>query len=46
MSSKRKRIAVFGCSFTSRYRRNLCRCFNIAAEELDLDMYYFHIIMK
>lgn len=46
MSSKRKRIAVFGCSFTSRYRSNLCRCFNIAAEELDLDMHYFNSLGK
>ena len=46
MSSKRKKIAIFGCSFTSRYRRNLCRSFNIAAEEFNVDLYYFNSLGK
>ena len=32
---RRKRIAVFGCSLTSRYKRDLCRALNIAAEEFN-----------
>ncbi|MCR5122818.1 MAG: GGDEF domain-containing protein [Ruminococcus sp.] len=42
MCRKRKKIAIFGCSFTSRYRKDLCRTFNIAAEEMNVDLYYFN----
>lgn len=44
--SRRKRIAVFGCSLTSRYKRGLCRALNIAAEELDVDLFYFNTFGK
>lgn len=46
MNRKRKKIAVFGSCFTSRYRRNLSRSFNIAAEELNVDLYHFNFIGK
>lgn len=39
---RRKRIAFFGNSLTSRYRRNLCRAFSIAAEEADADLVFFN----
>ena len=39
---RRKRIAFLGNSLTSRYRRGLCRSFNIAAEEKNVDMVYFN----
>ncbi len=42
MEKRRKRIAVFGCSLTSRYRKYLCRAMNIAAEELDVDLVIFN----
>ncbi len=42
MCKKRKKIAIFGCTFTSRYRKDLCRTFNIAAEEMNVDLYYFN----
>ncbi|MBR4556895.1 MAG: hypothetical protein IKO15_05380, partial [Clostridiales bacterium] len=43
---RRKRIAVFGCSLTSRYKRDLCRALNIAAEEFDIDLIYFNSFGK
>lgn len=39
---KRKLIGFFGSMLTSRYRRNLSRAFNIAAEELNVDIIYFN----
>ena len=42
----RKRIAVFGCSLTSKYKRGLCRALNIAAEEFDIDLIYFNFFGK
>ena len=39
---RRKRIAFLGNSLTSRYRRGLCRSFNIAAEEKNIDLVYFN----
>ncbi len=38
----RKRIAFFGSNMTGRYRKNLSRAFNIAAEEIDVDIVYFN----
>lgn len=46
MDNKRKKIAVFGSCFTSRYRKNLSRSFNIAAEELNVDLYHFNFVGK
>ena len=42
--NRRKRIAFFGNSLTSRYRRDMCRSFNIAAEEKNVDIIYFNSI--
>ena len=42
MGKKRKRIAFFSSNLTGRYRRDLSRVFNIAAEELDLDLVIFN----
>ncbi|MBR6315973.1 MAG: GGDEF domain-containing protein [Lachnospiraceae bacterium] len=39
---KRKRFAIFGCGYTSRYRHSLCRAFNTAADELGVDLVYFN----
>ena len=46
MNSKRKKIAIFGSCFTGRYRQNLSRSFNIAAEELNVDLYQFNSLGK
>lgn len=42
MINSLKTIAVFGCQFTSRYRQNLCRAFNTAAEEFGVNLVYFN----
>ena len=42
MENKRKKIALFASNLTGRYRRNLSRAFNIAAEELNLDLVIFN----
>ncbi len=39
---KRKRFAIFGCGYTSRYRHSFCRAFNTAADELGVDLVYFN----
>ncbi|MBP5553571.1 MAG: GGDEF domain-containing protein [Lachnospiraceae bacterium] len=39
---KRKRLALFGSSLSSRYRRILSRAFSIAADELDVDLVIFN----
>ena len=39
---KRKRLALFGSSLSSRYKRILCRAFSVAAEELDVDLVIFN----
>ena len=46
MINSLKTIAVFGCSFTSRYRQNLCRSFNMAAQELNVNLVYFNSLGK
>ena len=46
MNAKLKTIAFFGCCFTSRYRQNLCRSFNIAAEELKINIVYINSLGK
>lgn len=46
MNTKRKKTAVFGNCFTSRYRSTLPRAFNIVAEELNMDLYYFNFLGK
>ena len=43
---KRKRLALFGSSLSSRYKRILTRAFNIAAEELDVDLVIFNAYGK
>ena len=43
---KRKVFAVFSCGLTSRYRQNLCRAFNTAADELGVDLVYFNSMGK
>ena len=40
--NKRKRVALFGSGLTNRYKLGLCRVFNIAAEELDMDLVIFN----
>ncbi|MCR5251822.1 MAG: GGDEF domain-containing protein [Lachnospiraceae bacterium] len=39
---QRKRFAIFGSNLTSRYKRSISRVFNIAAEELDVDLVIFN----
>ena len=46
MNTKHKKTAVFGNCFTSRYRSTLPRAFNIVAEELNMDLYYFNFLGK
>ena len=46
MTSRLKTIAFFGCSFTSRYRQNLCRSFNNVAEELKINIVYINSLGK
>lgn len=46
MINSLKTVAVFGCSFTSRYRQHLCRNFNTAAEELGINLVYFNSLGK
>ena len=43
---KRKRMALFGSSLSSRYRRILSRAFSIAADELDIDLVMFNAYGK
>ncbi len=43
---KRKRLALFGSSLSSRYRRILSRAFSIAADELDIDLVIFNAYGK
>ncbi len=43
---KRKRMALFGSSLSSRYRRILSRAFSIAADELDIDLVLFNAYGK
>lgn len=42
MNERRGRIALFGSNLTSRYKRSLCRVFNLAAEEYDYDLVIFN----
>ncbi len=42
MNDQRRRIALFGSNLTSRYKRSLCRVFNLAAEEYDYDLVVFN----
>ena len=44
--NKRKRMALFGSSLSSRYKKILVRAFNIAAEELDVDLVIFNAYGK
>lgn len=46
MGNGHKRIAIFGSCFSGRYRKELVRAFNIAAEELGVDLYYFNSLGK
>lgn len=46
MINSLKTIAVFGCSFTSRYRQNLCYNFNTAAEKFGVNLVYFNSLGK
>ncbi|WP_295085255.1 GGDEF domain-containing protein [Ruminococcus sp.] len=46
MTAKLKTIAFFGCSFTSRYRQNLCRCFNKIAEDMKINIVYINSLGK
>ena len=46
MKAKLKTIAFFGCSFTSRYRQNLCRSFNNVAQELNINIIYINSLGK
>ncbi len=46
MKTQRKKIAFFGCSLTSWYKRSLCRVFSIVAEELDVDLVFFNTYGK
>ena len=39
---KRKKVALFGSGLTNRYKMGLCRVFNMAAEELDMDLMIFN----
>lgn len=41
-----KNIAVFGCSFTSRYRQNFCKSFITVAEELGVNIVFFNSLGK
>ena len=43
---KRKRLALFGSSLSSRYKRILSRAFAIAADELDVDLVIFNAYGK
>ena len=42
MGKQRRKIAIFGSGFTSRYRKPLATAFNVAAEEYDVDVYLFN----
>ena len=42
----RKKIAIFGCNYTSRYRHDFSRAFNTAADELGCDLFYFNSLGK
>ena len=42
MEKKRKRIGIFASNLTGRYRKNLSRAFNMAAEELNVDLIIFN----
>ena len=44
--NRRKRIALFGNNFTSRYKRGLCRAFTLAAGEFDIDLVIFNTYGK
>ena len=46
MNAQLKTIAFFGCSFTSRYRQNLCKSFNTVAEELKFNIVYINSLGK
>ena len=46
MINSLKTIAVFGSTFTSRYRRGLCAAFSKAAEELGVNLVYLHSLGK
>lgn len=46
MINSLKTIAVFGSTFTSRYRRGLCASFSRAAEELGVNLVYIHSLGK
>lgn len=44
MINSRKTIAIFGCSYTSRYRLSLGAAFNTAAEELGVNLVYINFL--
>lgn len=44
MTTPRKTIAIFGCCFTSRYRISLSHAFNVAAEELGVNLVYINFL--
>lgn len=46
MINSLKTIAMFGCSFTSRYRQKLCYSFNTVAQKLGVNMVYFNALGK
>ena len=46
MKKERRKIAVFGSCFSGRYRKELAHSFNIVAEELNVDLYYFNSLGK
>lgn len=46
MESTRKKIAIFGSCFSGRYRKELAHSFNVAAEELNVDLFYFNSLGK
>lgn len=46
MNAKLLTIAIFGCSFTSRYRQSLTTALNNAAEELNVNLVYINSLGK
>ena len=44
MINSRKTIAIFGCSYTSRYRLSLSQAFNQAAEEFGVNLIYINFL--
>ncbi|MCR4691337.1 MAG: diguanylate cyclase [Lachnospiraceae bacterium] len=46
MEASRKRIAVFGCGFTSLYRQSLCTALIEEARALDVELVFFNSMGK